>query len=392
MRITGARSVVVGNPWKNWVFVRLETDEGLAGWGEGTGGLQTMPVVASIKEMEPLYLGRDPRDVTDVWQRLHRGLFLHVTPGMAAIETACWDLLGKSLGLPAWRLLGGRVRDRVRAYANGWYRGPREPDAFAERAARVAALGYTALKFDPFGAAHRDLDRAEEKLSLDIVAAVKEAVGEEVDLIVEAHDRFAVSTAVRIGRRLERYHPLWLETPVLSTDIEATLEVARQVPVPVAAGERFHSLEEFARLAGGKVVSILQPELLSLGGLGPALRACAVAEAHGCLVAPHSAQSPLCTAINAHLAAAVPNLMIQENFDDFQEPWTWDVLTGVPRVAGGYLPVPDGPGWGVEIDEAEAARHPYADTHFLRLFETGWERREGAGEHASPAAGVKEAR
>lgn len=373
MRIVDAGTVVVGNPWKNWIFVRVATDEGLIGWGEATGGLQTMPIVAAVEEMKPLFLGLDPRDVGNVWQQLHRGLFLQVNAGVAGIELACWDLLGKSLGVPVWRLLGGRVRSRIRAYANGWYRGPREPDAFAERARAVVALGYTALKFDPFGTAYRYLDRAEEERSLAIVAAVRDAVGDDVDLIVEAHDRLAVATALRIGRALERAHPLWLETPVMSTDIEATLEVARQLPVPVAAGERFHHLEEFARLAAGKVVSIVQPEVLNLGGLGPTVKAAAIAEAHEAFVAPHSAQSPLCTAVNAQLGAALPNVLIQETFDDFQEPWTWDVLTGVPRVHDGYLEVSDRPGFGVDIDEAAAACHPYGDTNFLRLFEPGWE-------------------
>lgn len=378
MRIADVGTVVVGNPWKNWVLVRLTTDDGVVGWGEATGGLQTMPVVHAIEEMKPLYLGADPREVHDVWRRMHRGLFLHTNAGMAGIETACWDVLARSLGVPLWRLLGGRADARVRAYANGWYRGPREPAAFAERARQVVAMGYTALKFDPFGAGQGTLDHAEEELSLAIVAAVREAIGESVDLIVEAHDRFTVSTAIRVGRALERYNPMWLETPVMSTDIEATLEVARQVPVPVAAGERFHDLEQFSRLAAGKVVSILQPEFLSLGGITPTIKAAAIAESHGAVVAPHSAQSPICTAINVQLGAALPNLLIQETFDDFQDRWAGEVVRGAPAVIDGHLAPSDRPGLGIEVDEAEAARHPYGSTNFLRLFEPGWERRRGA--------------
>ncbi|HEX4216301.1 MAG TPA: mandelate racemase/muconate lactonizing enzyme family protein [Candidatus Dormibacteraeota bacterium] len=381
MRIADISTVVVGNPWKNWVLVRLTTDSGLVGWGEATGGLQTMPVVHAIEEMRPLYLGADPREVHDVWQRMHRGLFLHTNAGMAGIETACWDVLAKSLGVPLWRLLGGRADARIRAYANGWYRGPREPDAFAERARQVVAMGYTALKFDPFGANQGTLDRAEEDLSLAIVAAVRDAIGDSADLIVEAHDRFTVSTAIRVGRALEAHNPLWLETPVMSTDVEATLEVARQVPVPVAAGERFDRLEQFSRLAAGKVVSILQPEFLSLGGISPTIKAAAIAEAHGAVVAPHSAQSPVCTAINVQLGAVLPNLLIQETFDDFQDEWAGDVVKGAPRVVDGHLELPDRPGLGIDVDDVEAARHPYGDTNFLRLFEPGWERR------GRPAAG-----
>lgn len=379
MQITDLRVVVVGNPWKNWVFVRLRTDGELTGLGEATGGLMTMPMVSAVEELKPLVIGLDPRDPAAVWSAMHRGLYLARTAAMAGIEAACWDILGKSLGVPVWRLLGGRVRDRVRAYANGWYQCPRTPEAFASAAAGVVARGYTALKFDPFGTAHRHVDRGEERLSLAIVAAVREAVGDDVDVIIEAHDRFGVATAVRVGRALAAYDPLWLETPVPSTDIEATLEVARQVPVPVACGERFNSLEQFARLGAGKAVGIFQPEHLSLGGLSQAFKAAAIAEANEGLVAPHSAQSPMCTAINAQLAATVPNFLIQETFDDFLEPWAHSVVRGAPRVVDGYLEIPDRPGLGIELDEREAEKHPYADTHFLRLFEPGWESRGTPG-------------
>src|SRR5579884_3916754 len=149
MKIIDVRTTVVGNPWKNWVFVQLLTDEGIVGIGEATGGLSTKPNEAAVHELKPLYLGQDPRDVHAVWDRMHKGLFLGQNAAMSGIEMACWDILGKSLDVPVWRLLGGRQRPRIRAYANGWYQGPRDPTFFGERATAVVARGYSALKFDP---------------------------------------------------------------------------------------------------------------------------------------------------------------------------------------------------------------------------------------------------
>ena len=377
MKIVDVKTFVVGNPWKNWVFVKVYTDEGIVGLGEATQGLQTKPAEVAVHELKPLYMGQDPRQVVAIWDRMYKGIFLRHDSAVTAIECACWDILGKSLGVPVWQLLGGKIRPRVRAYANGWYQGPRDPVFFAERAKEVVSLGYTALKFDPFGSAYRFMDAAEEKLSLRIVAAVREAVGEGVDLLIEAHDRLSVSTAIRIGRALAEYRPMWIETPVMSTDIEATVEVARQIPIPVASGERFANKKDFARLLQSGAVDIVQPELLRVGGVMPLVKVAALAEAFEAFVAPHNAQSPYTTVVNTMVGATLPNLLIQECFDDFLVPWSREVLTGWARIEGGYIEVPDAPGFGVALNEEEASKYPYADRNFLRLFEPGWERRRG---------------
>jgi len=379
VKIVDCRTFVVGNPWKNWIFVKLYTDEGVVGLGEATGGLATKPNEAQVEELRPLFIGADPRDVGLLWDRMYKALFLNANAAMAAIEMACWDILGRWLGQPVWRLVGGRQRTRVRAYANGWYMGPRDPSFFAERAHAVVELGYTALKFDPFGSAYRFLDRADERLSLAIVAAVRDAVGPEVDLCIEGHDRFAVATAIRLGHALVDYSPMWFETPVMSTDIAATAAVARAIAIPVASGERFHRLGDFAALLATGVVSILQPETLACGGLLGLLKVAALAEAAEAFVAPHNAQSPFTTVVNVHAGAVVPNLLIQECFDDFLVPWSREVLRGWCRIEEGYLVVPDAPGWGVELDEEQAARYPYSERNFLRLFEGGWETRRQPG-------------
>jgi len=378
VKITDVRPVVVGNPWKNWIFVVVETDEGITGLGEATGGLRTAPNVASITESRHLVLGRDPRNVHEIWNHLYFSGFLSISPAMSGIEMACWDILGKSLGVPVHRLLGGQVRDRVRVYANGWYSGPRTPEGFGDRAREVVAKGYTALKFDPFGTAYTRLTRDETSECRELVRAVREAAGDSVDILIEAHDRFGVAAAIEIGNWLAEFEPTWFETPVQSNDTDALVAVARQVPIRVIAGERMHELHEFARFLSMNVTDIINPEVLGVGGIWKCLQVAAMAQAHRVDIAPHNAESPYKTMVNLHICAVTPNLFIEECFDDFLEPWTEDVLKGFVRVEDGHLAIPQAPGIGVELDEAEARKHPYSEKHFLRMFEPGWERRDVA--------------
>ena len=375
MKITDLKTFVVGNPWKNWIFIKVYTDEGLVGLGEATGGLATKPNLGDVEELKRLVVGEDPRQPDYLWQKMYKSRFANYSTGMSGIEMACYDILGRSLNVPVWQLLGGKQRDQLRVYANGWYQGPRDPVFFSEEAAKLVARGYTAMKFDPFGGAHRQIDRQSERLSIEIVKAVREAVGPDVDLCIEAHDRFTVTHAIRIGRALEEFSPMWLETPVHSSDVAATVEVAKAIGVPVAVGERYKRMGTFVDLLATKVVDIVQPEVLALG-VSNLKRVCGIAEAAEALVACHQAQSPLCTVVNAHMHASISNFLIQENFDDSLEPWTWDLLSGVPRVQDGYLQVPDAPGWGVELNEAEVEKHPYGEKNFLRLFQEGWETRK----------------
>lgn len=379
MKITDLKIFVVGNPWKNWVFLKLYTDEGITGLGEATGGLATKPSVGDIEELRRHVIGEDPRHPERLWLKMHKARYYGTSKGMSAIEQACWDILGKSLGVPVWQLFGSKHHATLRTYANGWYKGPRNPESFAEKAAEMAAKGYNALKFDPFGGAYQQITKESEDLAVAIVRAVRQAVGPQVDLLIEAHDRFTVTNAIRLGRKLEEFEPMWLETPLRSYDLAGHIEVARSIKIPVVLGEAFDELRQFADLLAYRVIDIIQPEPQTLGP-SIARKAFAIAQAYTALVACHQAQSPFCTAMNAHLHASIPNFLIQENFDDSLEPWTWDLLTGVPRVQDGYLTVSDAPGWGVELNEAEVEKHPYGETYFLRLFEEGWETRRPPGE------------
>jgi len=376
VKITDVKCFVYGNPWKNWIFFKIETDEGLYGIGEATAGLATKHVVGGIEEQKRIIIGMDPLQINGVMDALKFRLFLPASNSIiSGINIALLDLLGKAYKQPLYALLGGKCRSSIRAYANGWYQGPRDPAFFAERAARVKEMGYTALKFDPFGKAYKYMDTADERLAIASVRAVREAVGDGVDICIEAHDRFSVSQAVRLGHMLAEYRPMWYETPVYSADIEATIEVARRVPIPVASGERSKSTADIAALAQSRAIDILQPETLGIGGVSAMVAASNIAAAYGASLAPHNAQSPFTTAVNAHLDVALSNVIIQECFDDFSVNWTDEVMSGYPGVENGFITPSDKPGIGVEIDEAAADKHPYGEDNFLRLFEAGWERR-----------------
>jgi galactonate dehydratase len=268
------------------------------------------------------------------------------------------------------------VRERTRAYANGWYRTERSPEAVAAQAREVVAQGYTALKLDPFGAAWRVQEPSEEDRSLDIVAAVRDAVGPEVDLFIEGHSRFSVSTALRIAERLAPFRPGWFEEPVAHDDIGAMVEVARRSPVPIATGESYTSPQRFAELLGHDAVHILQPEPLLLGGLWRARTVAAMVDAHYGVVAPHNAQGPVCAAIGAQLGACIPNYYVQETFEvQASTDITLDIVDQPVLAKGGYIDVPERPGLGIDLDWDRLAGHPYERANRLSLFAPGWERR-----------------
>ena len=377
MKIVDIETFVVGNPWKNWVFLQLLTDEGVVGLGEATGGLSTLPHEAQLRELRSVIVGHDPTNVRALTSHVEKSLYFSTGPAVAAIEMACWDILGKVLNAPVWQLLGGVSSPRLRAYANGWYSGERTPESIAARALEVTAQGYSALKFDPGGTAYRTLSRSELRDALRLVEAVREAVGDDVDILIEAHDRFTVPTAIEVGRALASFNPFWLEAPVDSTDVAALVAVSQQIPVRTVAGERFSHARDFADLMHARSIDVLQPELLKCGGIQGLLSASAIASAHGGFIAPHNAQSPFTTVVNAHVGVALPNVLIQETFDEYLVPWSSDIMTGTCEVKDGFIDLPSGPGFGVTFNTDEMVKHPYSEQNFLRLFSAGWESRKG---------------
>jgi len=384
MRIIAIETYIAGNPWKNWLFTKVRTDEGVYGIGEGTVNFFAKTVETAIHETKPLILGMDPFQIEAISQRLIRDVFTDGAQiqmcAVAAIEIACWDIIGKTCGQPVYNLLGGRCHQKLRAYANGWYRGPRTPESFAEKAKDAAGRGYTALKFDPFGHNWRMLPRYEFDLSMDLIRAVRDAVGPLVDLLIEGHCRFNVATAVELAQAMHQFRPAFFEEPVPHSNIRAMVEVARRSPVPIATGENLSSKQQFAELLQYEVVNILQPEPLNLGGLFATRKIADLIDTHYGMVAPHSAQGPVCSAACVQLNASLPNFYLHEFFDEFNEPWEREIVDHPVEAVDGYIPVPDRPGLGIDLNIEEILRHPYQQGYAIPLFKPGWERREGDGE------------
>ncbi|MCL6505739.1 MAG: mandelate racemase/muconate lactonizing enzyme family protein [Bryobacteraceae bacterium] len=381
MRIVSIQTYIAGNPWKNWLFAKVATDEGIYGIGEGTLNCFARTVEAAIHELKPFVVGMDPFQVEVIGQRLIRDVYseggqIHMC-AVAAIEMACWDIIGKACNQPVYNLWGGRCHEKLRAYANGWYRGPRQPESFAEKAQQVVARGYTALKFDPFGSNWRTLTPYEFDLSLDIIRAVREAVGPSVDILIEGHCRFNVATALQLAEAMAAFRPAWFEEPVPHTNLAAMIEVARRSPVPIATGESLSNKQQFAELLKHEAIGIFQPEPLNVGGLFAARKIADMVDAHYGVIAPHSAQGPVCSAACVQLNASIPNFFLHEIFDEFNEPWERDIVTHPVEVVNGYIEIPERPGLGTDLNLEEIERHPYRPEAYLPLFKPGWERRTG---------------
>ena len=376
MKIIDFKTYLVGNPWKNWLFVRVETDEGIHGIGEGTLGHFSKTVETAIHEIKPFIIGMDVFQIEAMQLHLSRDIFEDGGQiqkcAMSAMEIACWDAIGKALKQPIYNLLGGKCRDKVRAYANGWYRCPRTPQAFADAARKVTSLGYTAMKFDPFGIAWRKWDKKDLDLAFDIIQSVREAVGEYVDLAIETHERLSATTAIEFGKRLEAIRPMWYEDPVPHHDMRAMIEVARRVNVPIGTGESLSHKSQFVELVRDGEIDVVTVEPLHVGGILAARKIADLVDAHNGVVCPHSAQGPVCTLVGLQLAACTPNHYIQEYFDQFNVGWQKDLLTWTPQLTDGYLPIPTAPGLGADLNLDVVRQHPYHEHTDMNMWTENW--------------------
>ena len=384
MKITGLKTFIVGSGWRNLILLRLETDvPGLYGIGEATVQWGDEGMLGYLVSLEKRYLlGADPRDIEALWERVYRSEYwrrdFFVCSALGGVEMACWDILGKSLGVPVWRVLGGKCRDQVPAYANGWYQVERTPETIAERARQVMKMGYTALKIDPFGAGSYEMSEEEKRGSIEIVRAVREAIGVDAELFIEMHGRFAAHTAIDMCHRLAPYRPGWFEEPVPPENTRALLEVRRAVAplgVPVAAGERLFTRYLYLDLFRERAVDIIQPDVCHAGGIAETRKIAAMAEAHYIPVAPHNACSPVGTMAALHVAVSTPNFKILETFDDMVEPWVREAVVGRPEVINGHFALPEKPGLGVDLNEEVIAAHPPLEG-FMDFWKKGWEKRD----------------
>jgi galactonate dehydratase len=380
VKIVEVRPLVLGTAWRNLTFVVVRTDEGIEGVGEVRMINHTDALLGYLAEAVPNHVvGADPFEIEDLVGRMMRNDYARAgqiaMSGIACIETACWDIVGKALDQPVYRLLGGAVRDRIKAYANGWYTVERTAEEFHAAARRVVDRGYRALKLDPFGAGAWELTVEERRYSLELVEAVRGAVGADVEILIEMHGRFTPSQAICLARELEPFAPSWIEEPVPPDNLKALRKVADRVSIPIATGERIHVRHEFRELFELQAADVVQPDLTMCGGINETRKIASWAESYYVLVAPHNVGGPVSTAAALHLAAATPNFKIQEHFNDFSEAFVKEAAPGNPEIDDGFFPLPDGPGLGVTIDEDLIAEHPRSAVHF-NLFQDDWQYRQ----------------
>jgi galactonate dehydratase len=381
VRIIDVNTYVVENPpphygGRYWIFVKLTTDSGVAGFGEAYSVPFHPQVVTRMIEdvCARQVIGADPFQIERLWRIVYSSGYTQrpdtsLLGVLSAVEMACWDIIGKELDRPIYDLLGGRVHERLRSYTYIYPEKPGETDAYtdpdvaAERAAVYAEQGFTAIKFDPVGPysafdprqlSLETMDNAER-----IVRQVREAVGARCDLLIGTHGQMTTSAAIRFARRLEKYDPLWFEEPVPPENVDEMARVARATNVPIASGERLATKYEFSRLLEAGAASILQMALGRSGGILEGKKIAGMAEAHYAQIAPHLYCGPIEGAANIQLGACSPNFLIQEGIESWGG-FHAEILKTPIRWEDGYIIPPTAPGLGVELDEDVAVRHPYA--------------------------------
>ncbi len=367
MNVTSVRTFFVDpGGSKNWLFVKVETDAGIHGWGECyTQADRDRAIEMHVQQLGRYLVGRDPHQIKHFTFIAYndfaskRGA-MDFYCAVSGIEQALWDIVGKALHTPVYNLLGGACRDKIRVYANGW--GGRTPEEMAERARQLVEQGFSAMKFDPFpGPWRTHISAEEERAAVECVRAVREAVGPDVELLIEVHRRLAPLHAIRVARMLEEYRPFWYEEPVSARNLDALAEVRRAIALPVVTGEELYTKAEFREVFEKQAADILNPDVCNCGGILELKEIAAMAEPYFVAMAPHNYNSTaIGLAATVQLCAAIPNFLITEYFVNFTE--RGDEISKNPiRVENGCIPLPSAPGLGLELDEAAMARCPYRE-------------------------------
>lgn len=373
MKVTDIKTFVVDCFRTNWVFVKVYTDEGISGVGEGTLEYKEKALLGAVVHIKSYLLGKDPRQIEKHFHDIYRDAYWRggavLMSALSAVETALWDILGKSLNVPVWQLLGGKVNDDCRIYVNGWFAGAKEPEEFAGKAAEVVKRGITALKWDPFGKSYRQIASAELDKALRCIAAVRAAVGDGVDLLIEAHGRFDVPTAVRIAREIAPFKPLFLEEPVPPDNLRALAAVREKSPVAIAAGERLYTRYGYNDLFALRAADYIQPDVSHAGGIMELKKIAAVAEALYIPFAPHNPSGPVANASTLQLAACCPNFCLLEiMYSDVA--YRSEITDEQLHCENGRMRIGDRPGLGIELNEDACLKYPYAE-HTLRHYTGG---------------------
>jgi galactonate dehydratase len=369
MQVSHVKPILVDpGSGKNWLFVRVDTDAGISGWGECyTQADRDQSIAAHVQQLGRYLVGRDPFHIKHFTHMAYhdfagkRGA-MDFYSAQSGLEQALWDIIGKHLNTPVYNLLGGPCRERIRVYANGWYDGAKTPDILAKRAAETVARGFTALKFDPFpGPWRTHIDRKTEQAAVDNVRAVRESVGPEVDILVEVHRRLAPLHAVRIAHQMEVFQPFWYEEPVSARSLDELAACKREIALPVVTGEELYTKAEFRAIFEKQAADIINPDVCNCGGILELKEIAAMAEPYLVVVSPHNYNSTtIGLAATLQVAACMPNFLITEYFVNFKE--RGDEIASAPfSVDNSYIRLPTAPGLGLELKEEQLAKHPYRE-------------------------------
>lgn len=362
MKITDIKTFNVFTYRTNFVFVKLETDEGISGIGEGTLEYKENALLGAIEDIKRVLIGQDPREVERISHELYRDSYWRVGPvlqsAVSAVNMAMWDIKAKAAGVPVYEMLGGKVRDGVRMYANAWFAGAKTADEFATAAVKAKNMGVTALKWDPFGKAYMYMENADFRRSIEIVEAVRGAVGNDVDLLIEGHGRFDIATGIKIANALKPFDPYFFEEPTPPDCLDALAQVHKSSPVPIAAGERLYSLTQMRDFLERGCADFVQPDISHCGGISAVKKMAALCEAHYVALAPHNPSGPVANAATLHIAASTPGFRILEIcFTDVS--WRKELTNERVVFDKGNILIPTGVGLGLEINEENCLKYPF---------------------------------
>ena len=370
MKVTDIKTFAVDCFRTNWVFVKVYTDEGICGVGEATLEYKEKALFGAVEHIKEYLVGKNPLEIEKHWHAIYRDAYWRggavLMSALSAVEMALWDILGKNLGVPVYQLLGGKVHEKVRIYVNGWFSGAKEPEEFAEKAKIAKERGVTAMKWDPFGKSYLNISNSDLNKAIRCVGAVREAVGDSVDLLIEGHGRFNIPTAVKIAKELEQFKPMFFEEPVPPDNLDALREVKDRSPVAISAGERLYTRWDYRPMFDKMAADYIQPDISHAGGIMELKKIAAEAESRYIPFAPHNPSGPVANAATLQLAATCPNFEILEiMYSDVE--WRADVTNESLEYSDGYITIPDSPGLGIEIDEEACLAHPY-QLHTLRHY------------------------
>ncbi|MEM0156297.1 MAG: mandelate racemase/muconate lactonizing enzyme family protein [Thermoplasmataceae archaeon] len=365
MKIKDIKTFFAAAVWRNFVIVEITTDEGVKGYGEGTLGDFEKTIESAVNDLKPFLIGREI-EITEITNFFQRNFFWRNGPilstAQSAIEQALWDAMGKTVGKPVYSLLGGKAVERVKVYGNGFISGNASPEDFAKAAVKTVERGFNALKFDPFGGAGPTITRTKLEKAKARIGSIRDAVGDDVDLMIEAHGRFNTRTALRIAQEISRYDPFWFEEPVPEEDIVSMAEVRRGSSVPIATGERIISRNRFWELLSQRSADIIQPDVCHMGGILPLVEVGSMANINYVTVAPHNPNGPVATAASLNALITMPNALILEFWLD-AESVRHDLIKEYFYLKDGYIYPSNKPGLGIEIDEKVLNKYPYQKMH-----------------------------